>query len=203
LKDTVLSIDLDYWKTVTPTMMDFLRQSLKLDVPKVLTKYHHRILPFVNRHKANVLINVDYHADLCEDDPRNRLPELNCGTWVNHVKWRHNGTFVWVCPSKNDCYHCCEGRCDSSRDNKTDPFKNDNNGWAVTKVRTGLKYVNLQRVKAIGFTLSPDYLFWNVKVGERTTKRIERYYNRLSELLPIPLSWVEKQDYDVERVIKI
>jgi hypothetical protein len=202
LKDTVLSIDLDYWKTVTPTMLDFVQQTLKLDVPKVLTKYHHRILPFVNRHPSKYLVNIDYHSDICEDDGE-YLPELNCGTWVNHVKWRHQATFIWVCPNKRNCYYDCEGRCDSNRNYQTDPFKNDNNGWLRTKVRTGLNHVNLQRVKAIGFTLSPDYLFWNVKVGPRTTDRIDRYWSRLSELLPIPYTWVEHQDREDRRVLPV
>jgi len=197
-RDTVLSIDLDYWKTITPNMVSFLRKCLALDVPKVLTKFHHQLLPFVNKHRASILINIDYHADLCEDD-RNKhnriiLPELNCGTWVNHVKWREQGTFIWVCPNKKDCYEQGEGRCDSERDVGTDPFKQKNNGWLHKKIRVGLKGIELQRVIAVGFTLSPDYLW----------VRVKNEYDRIQGVLPkLPDEWIENENEEDERVLVI
>jgi hypothetical protein len=197
-KDTVLSIDLDYWRTVTPTMLSFLRKCLALNVPKVLTKFHHQLLPFVNKHRASILINIDYHADFCEDD-RNKhnriiLPELNCGTWVNHVKWRKQGTFIWVCPNKKDCYEQGEGRCDSSRDHETDPFVNDNNGWHRREIRVGLKGIDLQRVKAIGFALSPDYI-WT---------RVRRNYDQIQNVMPqLQDEWIENEHQEDERVFKV
>lgn len=187
-KDTFLSIDLDYWRSVSPSMISFLRKTLKLDVPKILVKHHHQLLPFINRNPAEVLVNIDYHSDLSEDDFGNP-PELNCGTWVNHVRWREDSSFIWVCPSKKRCYRDGEGRCDSSRDSSTDPFKNDNNGWGSTKVKVGLHHVNLNKVIAIGYTLSPDYINWNFEVSKRMVAGV---------LPQIPSIWY-KHDQTVDR----
>lgn len=203
-KDTYLSIDLDYWNNVTPTMIRFLKQVMKLEVPVLLCKSHEQMLRNVNSSGAKVLVNVDYHADLCEDDPNNKPPKIECGTWVNAVKWRKSGCFVWVCPNKSKCYASGEGRCDSSRDPETDPFKNKNNGWKKTKVRTGLKNVNLSRVKAVGIAVSPDYLEWNVtSTLERYKKQRDNHFLRLTSVLPkLPFRWLDKL-YDHEPVMHL
>lgn len=199
IRDTYLSIDLDYWETVTPTMLQFLRKVFQLNVPVLLCKSHEQMLRNVNGSNARVLINVDYHADLCEDDAGGKPPTVECGTWINAVKWRKSGSFIWVCPNKKKCYEIGAGRCDSSRDPETDPFKNRNNGWRKARVRTGLKHVDLSRVKAVGIAVSPEYLEWNTETSlNRLLERRNNYFLRLTSVLPkLPFRWLEKLgDYE-------
>lgn len=190
LKDTFLSIDLDYWRTVTPSMVSFLKKVRGLKVPMMLCKSHEQMLRFVNQRNTHCLINVDYHADLSEDDAYDKPPVVECGTWVNSVKWRKKGTFVWVCPNKKKCYKEGLGRCDSYRDEKTDPFKKRNNGWHRKQVRVGLKHINFSRVNAVAFALSPDYLEWNeppIYVRLR-----DENFLKIKTILPqLPFRWLE------------
>jgi len=192
-KDTLLSIDLDYWNRVTTESVEFLKKVVSLDVPIALTKHHHQVLPFVNKHKTKVLMNIDYHSDLCEDDEGGGLPALDCGSWVNHVRWRKSGEYVWVCPNKTNCYYDGAGRCDSERDRTTDPFKNRNTGWYDAKVLSTLKHVELERVNAAAISVSPDFLHWNFRTTSAfLQKERESYYVRLKSVLtPLPFKWLE------------
>ena len=201
-RDTLLSIDLDYWNTVTPTAVTFLKKVMSLKVPKVLTKHHQQVLPFVNRHKTKVLVNMDYHSDLCEDD-KGGPPELDCGSWVNHVKWRREGTYIWVCPNKTNCYEYGGGRCDSERDASTDPFKNRNSGWKRTKVLSKVKHVNLSRVNAVAIAVSPDFLEWNESVWHGEKKR-QTYFVRLKSIFQhFPFSWLEDVQSENSRTFSL
>jgi len=183
MKDTFLSIDLDFWSTVTPKMLEFIGEVNKLKVPKIIANEHHHILPFVNQHPAKVLMNVDYHSDLSEDD----LSKINCGTWANHVKWRLKAHFIWICPSRKDCYVKGNGRCDSTRGcpgDDTDPFGKRLATWKYTTVKTGLRWVDLSRVNAVAYAVSPDYIEW-LNAGWKTP------YQQISTVLKFPPKWLE------------
>lgn len=193
-RDTVLSIDLDYWNTVTHHTTNFLKRVLQLDVPIILTKHHHQSLAFINRHEGKYLVNVDYHSDLCEDDADGGLPSLNCGTWGNHVRWRKKGTFVWMCPNKKKCYQFGFGRCDSARDRRTDPFKKKKSGWQKTKVFQKLKNLKLERVKAVAICVSPDYLEWNYEDEFYRVARDNSFVRLKNVLTPLPFRWLTDKD---------
>jgi len=182
MKDTFLSIDLDFWSNVTPKMLEFIKEVNRLKVPKLIANEHHHILPFVNKHPSKVLMNIDYHSDLAEDN----LSDVNCGTWANHVKWRLKSHYIWVCPNRRDCYVKGNGRCDTGRDfpgDPTDPFGKRLSTWKYTTVKTGLQWVNLSRVKAVAYAVSPDYVEW-LDAGWKTP------HQKLSTVLKFPPTWL-------------
>jgi len=127
-----LSVDLDFWERdccsspttelgVERACYNFLVAMRDSGKMVAMVDEHHRLLPSINRSRRGIIVNVDQHSDIAENDedycfqdgafvpiseyPRgaNEIkaarPQLNCGTWANHVKRRDH--FIWVCPTRH------------------------------------------------------------------------------------------------------
>jgi len=86
---------------------------------------------------CNVLVNQDWHSDLGGYDLNGlkshywRKPELNCGTWCDHVWWRDMGLYVWGYPTAECAKPGGEGRCD---DPGYSAFEHGHSDWKKTIV---------------------------------------------------------------------
>ena len=109
---TLLSIDVDFWNGQdVKRLKRYLNRVTKLAkrqcIPISAITNHQQILKVANVSKARRIVNVDTHSDLAEGDNS----ELNCGTWVNYVKWRGSGEYVWYHKSA-----AWQGDCSYNRD---------------------------------------------------------------------------------------
>lgn len=96
---TLLSVDIDFWnyrnnpeKSLKRYLSRLSHLSKERCVPIHAITNHQQILKWVNKSSARKIINIDTHSDLawaCVD-------RLNCGTWVNYVAWREEGSYHWV-----------------------------------------------------------------------------------------------------------
>lgn len=53
---------------------------------------HQQMLPLVNKTKARGLINFDYHSDMFGETDG----YLNCATWIDYIKWKSEGKYLWI-----------------------------------------------------------------------------------------------------------
>ena len=116
--------------------------------------HHHRLLPHINKSKADAVYNIDFHSDLSDRVPRHCVNE---GTWANFVKFRSKGKFIWFYPFR-ECY-LVTGRCDSEEN----PFENPTEltGWKDADHRLhkpSLDWLKNKKIVGIGFCISPDYI---------------------------------------------
>lgn len=116
---TFLSIDIDYWNNIehslnkdnplqpkVTALTDFLQEltdkARERNIPISAVMNHQQMLPKVNRSEARTVINIDTHSDFVDTT----VTELNCGTWLAYVHWRHEGNYFWIHASSAD-----EGEC--------------------------------------------------------------------------------------------
>jgi len=154
-KKIYLSIDLDYWRyhTTPESCTSFFQQVWQLKLPVHVAAYHHHLLPHVNSFDCNTLINVDYHSDLC-DLPAGRTIDFTEGTWINFVDWRFWGTFTWRFPTTR-CLNGRGGYCHVDRN----PFEDASAArWDKVQKRVGLWGIPWHRVKAVGVSVSPNWI---------------------------------------------
>lgn len=98
---TFVSIDVDYFNPYSvryetlSTIEEFFDAlygvCLKRGIPLTAVMNHQQMLPLVDKSEARRLINFDQYSDLANND----IDELSCGTWVNYVHWRREGTYIW------------------------------------------------------------------------------------------------------------
>lgn len=133
---TYLSIDIDYWNDRPRGMIPYLnkvyKDCQKRRIPLVVIKNHQQALPLVNKSGAERLINIDFHTDLCGE----YIDQLNCGTWVNYVKWQRKGEYLWIHPGKNTN----RGECGA-----VDLFSG--NGRVARKKNEGFYYIKWKSVR--------------------------------------------------------
>lgn len=113
-----LSIDMDFfdelvsWNSCSPAkfrnklfmwLAELYVIACKRQIPFNACMNHQQMLNAVNNSSVRVLKNYDLHSDVCI---LKRCYELGCGNWVNYVRWRKNGTYIW-------CRSCSyeEGDC--------------------------------------------------------------------------------------------
>ena len=165
---TYLSIDFDYWSFGTAENYQHMINYSKLileNVPQIDFVVHHRdIIKYINSGNYDKIINVDYHADLCDcfNNKKREGIKLNDGTWGNFIKDRSNKEFLWIYPDKS-CYHPFDlfrsaGRCDS----KKNPFGRNCKeicGYqkASTSYRKLPKEKELKTIERAGFCFSPKW----------------------------------------------
>jgi len=65
--------------------------ALERGIPFGTCMNHQQMLDAVNKSTSRILVNYDEHSDLCKND----CVELNCGTWIAYVRWRHEGKYIW------------------------------------------------------------------------------------------------------------
>ena len=148
---TYLSIDLDYWNGCTRKSINaFFAHVFQLRLPIWIAPLHHQLLPHINRHPCDVLINVDAHSDICDkrDDDDIDL-SLNEGTWANFVEWQQRGTFIWRYPGP-ECLYDCTGYCHCQKS----PFEESCTDWAHVHKQQSLRRIPWDTIKAVGVTLS-------------------------------------------------
>lgn len=184
-----LSIDADYWNGLFPyhgwaicqkeylklecSIRNTLLKLKQLHVPVKVKKDHHELLEHMNGFKFDALVNIDYHADLCDGIPETgSLDNFNCGTWGNYISMeiKERGTFIWVYSADDSVF----GRCNSDgskgycNDNpRKNPFltKDSANicGWKKTKqVKRRLPKNLWDNIVAAGICYSPDYTDPNI-----------------------------------------
>lgn len=179
MKDTYLSIDLDYWcrRSVgeTTAFLQTLFALLPKGVNVQFAEHHHKLLPHVNSLPGRRIINIDFHSDLADCfNWQARTSEkpfrLNCGTWGNHVTWTEKQEFIWVYP-----HRCCVGG-KTNRTNtsgwchmKTNPFRPPSGmrakrvcGWGkarlVSEDASKIIHTAVKRICGVGVCLSKSYL---------------------------------------------
>lgn len=148
-----LSLDLDFWwATQSPVDEDFVDELVGCFRGRdqcVAAFDHEAVLPHVSRYwnMCNVLINQDWHSDLSGYDlkgVRNRYrkkPDINCGTWCDHVWWSNPELFVWGHPTVK----CAEfpggdGRCDEEGYNAFDHGHTDWKNAILVHAKESLGY---------------------------------------------------------------
>lgn len=151
-----LSLDLDFWEKFPRKLFDAVAG---LSCPKKIVMEHHDLLPHINRQSFETLVNVDFHSDLANCDRvggRRRNPQLNDGTWGNHVHRKGQREFIWSCPDYDRCVTRLAGAC--WQGDNTPFVKNCKEvcGWKRTKIRR--KWIpKLRDVVAVGIAVSRDY----------------------------------------------
>lgn len=95
-----LSIDIDYWNGARPESLyrsldNLLREIKKRRPPEgiIAVMNHQQLVRHVNDSSARCLLNVDQHSDLIKPQ---YCRSLHCGNWVNYVKWRNEGQYIWL-----------------------------------------------------------------------------------------------------------
>jgi hypothetical protein len=139
-----LSLDLDFWwadkSPVDEEFVDRLVTCFEGNNKCVAAFDHQSVLPHVSRYwnVCNTLVNQDWHSDLGGYDLNGskcrywKKPDLNCGTWCDHVWWQDMDTFVWGHPTTDCAKPGGDGRCDDQSYNAFDHGHSDwNNAMLV------------------------------------------------------------------------
>jgi hypothetical protein len=160
MKTSYLSVDLDFWcdHENAHSATRFINKVLNLNVPTIFVIEHEELLPDINRSKADILYNVDFHSDLCAKQELKPGEKPEDGTWANYVKWQSKGEFYWICPSLEKCYKENNGTCCGNP--YLDPFKKkneENTDWNKVTVTPKLSTINWNSIKQVGICLSPCF----------------------------------------------
>jgi hypothetical protein len=170
-KDIYLSLDLDFWKNKPFAHFQTLFEELiDRKLPIKVVPHHQQLLPHINKYQCPVLFNVDYHSDIGDNPKPYKAPELNCGTWANHVKIQSMELFVWMFASMKcvQNYDGKKGLCneDGSQFCNENPDKNPFFAknpkplcfWDSAVLRDGqrdfLQPREIDRVRAVGIAIS-------------------------------------------------
>ena len=155
MKDTYLTVDLDYWFDTRDDGFPFIKELYELRRPITVFTQHQLVLKDITKQYRKV-INVDYHADLCESGQN--WP--NCGTWGNRVFGRHEAEFVWIYPCRYSCIERGHGLCHTSHEEESEnnPFLHPElTTWAAISRDEGYEDIDLDRVDRVSLILSIDW----------------------------------------------
>jgi hypothetical protein len=157
---TYVSIDIDFFNGMSPdvvesTLDNFFASAVRKRIPIVAVMNHQQLTRFVDKSRANVLINVDQHADVVSVT---EATEYNCGTWISYVRWRHRGHYHWIHRHSVDAGECSWDRPvfmgGRTRGRNTDWKRVSRRHVQSFPQTRGL----LKDCVAIGFVLSPFYV---------------------------------------------
>ena len=154
-----LSIDLDYWyrNRTENGSIKFFRKVFDLGLPIKLATSHEELLPHINKHKADILYNVDTHADLFGKQDKAAMDNFKLrnnpidGSWGAFVNWRETGCFWWMYSRTIDAGICWPDP------GEYDPFIDGYSGWKETKRTKGYQDIKWDSITAVGVAISPDY----------------------------------------------
>lgn len=104
-----LSIDLDFWNyrslNECREVFIFLKGiAEKRGLPLKIVDEHHRLISHINAAGSSTIINIDYHSDICNEKGHGDItrldgrPNVNCGTWANHIKQSLKNEYIWMYP---------------------------------------------------------------------------------------------------------
>jgi hypothetical protein len=145
---TYLSIDIDYFNGDKDSLYYVLQritsEAAHREIPVKAVTNHQQLLRYANALDCGDdaplrLINVDHHPDVVVAPTA-----LNCGSWLNYVRWRQRGTLTWV---RDD-------------DERRAPTYTDWGGFKVECHRPAALCPGLlmdDTVVGIGFCRSPSY----------------------------------------------
>lgn len=165
LRDTYLSIDLDYWMhSESNVMYSYLTKIINMGLPIDVVKYHNEILEYINnRDEITRVLNMDFHSDIGDlhlDECNER--QFNEGTWVNYVNLTKKKEYIWYYPDDSSLTQHT-GYC-HIEDNPFESYFPLTYGWNKIKKRKGTpSRFNLLRVSRVGICVSPNWL--NIDVG--------------------------------------
>jgi hypothetical protein len=161
MEKVYVSIDIDYWNDYSQSRQEaigYIKNVINLCPNNVkVVIYHDKLLPHINKSKANTVYNIDHHsdlADLCNVKKR----DLNEGTWGNFINKKAEGSFVWFYPFEK-CYRH-SGRCDAVKNPFTKECKKIC-GWKDTKRilhKPSISSLGKKNVVGVGICLSPDWI---------------------------------------------
>ena len=168
-----ISIDLDFWGDGNVDEM-FIKKVLDRSESVWFHVEHHYTLQEVNgpriASQARYLWNIDWHSDLAGWSREGISPTLNCGTWVDHVKWKCAESFLWIHPNGGCArYPCGSGRCDGMRGNA---FRRKHPVWPSTLHYSVQKVSRIQvpaRILGCSVILSPGYYDDSIAAGRAET----------------------------------
>lgn len=193
-----LSIDLDYWHEdcFEDGLSSFFDKVFRRRLPILLVESHENLLGAINKSEARVLYNVDFHSDFIGDKTELGFKyqlEKNVmdANWVNHVKWRKEGEYVWMHPRK-ECFHDDNyASCSSQEGNgacwgirEDNPFENAYHDWKKAKHCVGVGGIKWRTICGIGVSLSQDYLLGRYEIFENLVDRLKvgkRFYETLAD----------------------
>jgi len=205
MKTAYVSIDIDYWAWSRSGKVCFeALQKFLCDVynnskaPVVAVMNHQQLVPDVNRHQADILINIDTHADIGYEDG---VRTLHCGDWVNFIKWRRQADYLWVRPGpiyRGNCqqeHHGGGGGILQLRGTW-----NLGHGWWSAKtikreqkldISSLLRSLDITHISGVGLCLSPDF------IGEHE----EDAFRKVVDLFKIPYTKGRRNE-GYERICK-
>src|ERR1035437_182708 len=197
---TYLSIDFGYWSLDHAVNWQHMVNYSNLIIKNIkqidFVVVHHDIIKYINTGNYDKIINVDYHADLCDcfNDKKRQGIRLNEGTWSNFVNNRENKEFVWIYPHKR-CYNPfdvfkSEGRCDV----KKNPFGRNCKYVCGYEKATALyrklpKEKDLKEIDRACFCFSPK---WCDKEQLPVIMEFVRENNLIRDLDIRGKSWIKK-----------
>jgi hypothetical protein len=140
------TLDLDFWEAnKEPVDEDFVNTLVRHFAEKghcIAAFDHHHILQHTAHYRdtCNILINQDWHNDLGGYDLSGmrtkfwKKPDMNCGTWADHVWWKNMDLYVWSYPNEEVArLPGGTGRCDCAAYNA---FTHGHTDWKkAQKVR--------------------------------------------------------------------
>lgn len=194
MRDTYLSIDLDYWeRDRSPRKANtFLGHVMSKRVTKVLVHSHEELLRYIPR-ACKRLINIDTHSDFGNFDRTPDFSDLNDGTWVDFVSGLKE--FIWRYPDYKHCFVEGAGRCEGETTVGSDECWDDRESFRGHRVlhAEGLQRINLRRVFAVGIAISPDY-WWS---GEDVMIKIlaKLLTHRFTTISPNAREYLESEGY--------
>jgi hypothetical protein len=101
---TYLSIDIDFWNDLDAAEKALSRLLIRRgSIPTRAVMNHQQLLQSINRSGADLLVNVDEHSDLADTD----ITIFECGTWVSYVKWRTQGSYLWIRNQRGTSHGSC------------------------------------------------------------------------------------------------
>jgi hypothetical protein len=164
IKDTYLSVDLDYWHTAKDSNAGELTATvLKLCIPVSVYIDHHRVLKDLRGKSYVKVINIDEHDDL----PSDLINKLDEGTWVGRVPFRRKATYEWRYPVTGgspcdgvdgDTTWGPESRRQRRKEGLFEIGREGICGWKKLQRRPGLADIEFDRIAAASFILSPAYV---------------------------------------------
>lgn len=198
-----LSVDFDFWNYCPNNFyqdISFLIQlGKKYKIPITAVTNHQQMLRYIDKDKARVLINLDTHNDIITKDSN----IFDCGSWVSYVKWRKDGTYLWIHAGP-----VCEGDVSAFRGGNfydfRDPLRIDytHTDWKLLKrIPASLYRLKmssilkryLSQISFISFCVSPAYTEMDLqKLGKALLKTKD---------IPILRGRKDEDNYGVEREV--
>lgn len=160
IKDTYLSIDMDFWCKTRgfEKVVKFFDRLKSNNIIPTVVKYHHELAIHASSISGITrLINMDYHSDIADVSVCSQS-DFNEGTWVNYVRLDSNDEYVWYYPS-TQCVNYDTGYCHAHA--KMNPFTKKQQSkyhWnRVLKTHGEIPDWEFDRIASVGICMSPNW----------------------------------------------